>query len=187
VHPAPACCPCCGGTKLSKIGEDVTETLDVCRGSCSSPSMCGESQLPSCEKISAAAAPFHAISRASPARALLAMILATNTPIISRSTGRASNWRAEGVELSVSTMADHVGASRRAVAACRIDQGSCVRRERIHGGMTPPSGAGQVKDQDGRLWTYVRDDRPFGGARSAAAVYFYSPDRGGAASRAASR
>src|SRR5258708_24457916 len=29
VHPAPACCPCCGGTKLSKIGEDVTETLDV--------------------------------------------------------------------------------------------------------------------------------------------------------------
>jgi transposase len=29
VHPAPTCCPCCGGTKLSKIGEDVTETLDV--------------------------------------------------------------------------------------------------------------------------------------------------------------
>jgi len=29
VHPAPTCCPCCGGSKLSKIGEDVTETLDV--------------------------------------------------------------------------------------------------------------------------------------------------------------
>jgi transposase len=29
VHPAPTSCPCCGGTKLSKIGEDVTETLDV--------------------------------------------------------------------------------------------------------------------------------------------------------------
>jgi transposase len=29
VHPAPTCCPCCGGTKLSKIGEDVTDTLDV--------------------------------------------------------------------------------------------------------------------------------------------------------------
>jgi hypothetical protein len=29
VHPMPSSCPCCGGTRLSKIGEDVTETLDV--------------------------------------------------------------------------------------------------------------------------------------------------------------
>jgi hypothetical protein len=29
VHPAPTAWPCCGGNKLSKIGEDVTETLDV--------------------------------------------------------------------------------------------------------------------------------------------------------------
>jgi hypothetical protein len=29
VHPMPPTCPCCGGDKLSKIGEDVTETLDV--------------------------------------------------------------------------------------------------------------------------------------------------------------
>ena len=29
VHPAPTSRPCCGGSKLSKIGEDVTETLDV--------------------------------------------------------------------------------------------------------------------------------------------------------------
>src|SRR5215831_16819654 len=29
VHPMPATCPCCGGDRLSKIGEDVTETLDV--------------------------------------------------------------------------------------------------------------------------------------------------------------
>jgi transposase len=37
-----------------------------------------------------------------------------------------------------------------------------------------------VKTKTGRLWTYVRDDRPFGGAAPPAAVYFYSPDRGGA-------
>src|SRR5215475_698459 len=29
VHPGPTSCPCCGGTKLSKVGEDITETLDV--------------------------------------------------------------------------------------------------------------------------------------------------------------
>ena len=38
----------------------------------------------------------------------------------------------------------------------------------------------KVKTKTGRLWTYVRDDRPFGGADPPAAVYFYSPDRGGA-------
>jgi transposase len=63
VHPAPTCCPCCGGTKLSKIGEDVTEALDVVlrqlfvtghvREKCS---------CRSCEKIAQPPAPVHAIS-----------------------------------------------------------------------------------------------------------------------------
>jgi transposase len=29
VYPAPSACPCCGGTTLRKIGEDVTETLEL--------------------------------------------------------------------------------------------------------------------------------------------------------------
>ena len=29
VHPAPTACPCCGSSKLCKIGEDITKTLDV--------------------------------------------------------------------------------------------------------------------------------------------------------------
>ena len=29
VIPAPASCPCCGSPKLSKLGEDITETLEV--------------------------------------------------------------------------------------------------------------------------------------------------------------
>ncbi len=37
----------------------------------------------------------------------------------------------------------------------------------------------KVKTRIGRLWTYVRDDRPFGGADPPAAVFFYSPDRAG--------
>jgi len=36
------------------------------------------------------------------------------------------------------------------------------------------------KTRTGRLWTYVRDDRPFAGPDPPAAVFFYSPDRGGA-------
>ena len=38
----------------------------------------------------------------------------------------------------------------------------------------------KVKTRIGHLWTYVRDDRPFGGrADPPAAVFFYSPDRAG--------
>jgi transposase len=29
VYPAPAVCPCCGNSRLRKIGEDVTETLEL--------------------------------------------------------------------------------------------------------------------------------------------------------------
>ena len=43
VHPAPASCPCCGSTKLSKIGEDVTETLDVVPRQTFVPSTCARS------------------------------------------------------------------------------------------------------------------------------------------------
>jgi len=52
--------------------------------------------------------------------------------------------------------------------------------QRIHGDDTTVPVLAKVKTRTGRLWTYVRDDRPFGGADPPAAVYFYSPDRGGA-------
>ena len=58
--------------------------------------------------------------------------------------------------------------------------------ERIHADDTTVPVLAKGKIRTGRLWTYVRDDRPFGGPDPPAAVFFYSPDRGGAASRAAS-
>jgi transposase len=51
--------------------------------------------------------------------------------------------------------------------------------ERIHGDDTTVPVLAKVKTKIGRLWTYVRDDRPFGGPDPPAAVFFYSPDRGG--------
>jgi hypothetical protein len=52
---------------------------------------------------------------------------------------------------------------------------------KIHGDDTPvpvlAPGLGRTKT--GRLWVYVRDDRPFCGKDPPAATYFYSPDRGG--------
>jgi len=51
--------------------------------------------------------------------------------------------------------------------------------ERIHADDTTVPVLAAGKTRTGRLWTYVRDDRPFAGADPPAAAYFYSPDRGG--------
>jgi len=87
----------------------------------------------------------------------------------------------EGVELSVSTMADHVGACAAALSPlAELIKAHVFAAARIHGDDTTVPVLAKVKTKTGRLWTYVRDDRPFGGADPPAAVYFYSPDRGGA-------
>src|SRR6185312_9879948 len=76
VHPAPATCPCCGGTKLSKIGEDVTETLDVVpRQWLVTEHVREKFSCRSCETISQPPAPFHAIARGFAGPSLLAMML----------------------------------------------------------------------------------------------------------------
>jgi transposase len=49
---------------------------------------------------------------------------------------------------------------------------------RIHADDTTVPVLAKSKTRTGRLWTYVRDDRPFGGCDPPAAVLFYSPDRG---------
>ena len=182
VHPAPACCPCCGGTKLSKIGEDVTETLDVVpRQLFVTEHVREKFSCRSCEKIAQPPAPFHAIARGFAGPSLLAMILvdkyANHQPLNRQSEQLAR----EGVELSVSTMADHVGACAAALLPlAELIKAHVFAAARIHGDDTTVPVLAKVKTKTGRLWPYVRDDRPFGGADPPAAVYFYSPDRGGA-------
>ena len=64
-----------------------------------------------------------------------------------------------------------------AEAALRADQ-HVFAAERIHGDDTTVPVLAKIKTRTGRIWTYVRDDRPFGGVAPPAAVFFYSPDRG---------
>jgi hypothetical protein len=49
----------------------------------------------------------------------------------------------------------------------------------IHADDTTVPVLGKGKTRPGRMWAYVRDDRPFAGPDPPAAVFFYSPDRGG--------
>jgi transposase len=182
VHPAPSSCPCCGGTKLSKIGEDVTETLDVVpRQLFVTEHVREKFSCRSCEKISQPPAPFHAIARGFAGPSLLAMILVDKYANHQPLNRQSEQFAREGVDLSVSTMADHVGACAAALLPlAEIIKAHVFAAERIHGDDTRVPVLAKVKTKTGRLWTYVRDDRPFGGAAPPAAMYYYSPDRGGA-------
>ncbi len=181
VHPMPASCPCCGGTKLSKIGEDVTETLDVVpRQWFVTEHVHGKFSCRSCETITQPPAPFHVIARGFAGPSLLAMILVEKYANHQPLNRQSEQYAREGIELSVSTMADHVGACAAALMPLyELIKAHVFAAERIHGDDTTVPVLAKVKTRTGRLWTYVRDDQPFGGAAAPAAVYFYSPDRGG--------
>jgi transposase len=182
VHPMPTTCPCCGGTRLSKIGEDVTETLDVVpRQWFVTEHVREKFSCRSCETIAQPPAPFHAIARGFAGPSLLAMMLVEKYANHQPLNRQSEQYAREGIELSVSTMADHVGACTAALMPLyELIKAHVFAAERIHGDDTTVPVLAKMRCRTGRLWTYVRDDRPFGGAAAPAAVFFYSPDRGGA-------
>jgi transposase len=179
VHPAPTCCPCCGGTKLSKIGEDVTETLDVVpRQWFVTEHVREKFSCRSCETITQPPAPFHAIARGFAGPSLLAMMLVEKYANHQPLNRQSEQYGREGIELSVSTMADHVGACAATLMPLyELIKAHVFAAERIHGDDTTVPVLAKGKTRTGRIWTYVRDDRPFGGRAPPAAVFFYSPDR----------
>ncbi len=181
VHPAPTACPCCGGTKLSKIGEDITETLDVVpRQWFVTEHVREKFSCRACEKITQPPAPFHAIARGFAGPSLLAMILVDKYANHQPLNRQSEQYEREGIELPLSTMADHVGACAAVLMPLyELIKAHVFAAGRIHGDDTTVPVLAKVKTRIGRLWTYVRDDRPFGGADPPAAVFFYSPDRAG--------
>src|ERR1035437_7430513 len=76
IVPGPTACTCCGGGRLRKLGEDVTETLEVIPKSWKVIQHVREKfTCRDCEKISQAPAPFHVIARGWAGPSLLAMVL----------------------------------------------------------------------------------------------------------------
>ena len=180
VLPSPCACPDCGG-KLSKIGEDITETLEVIPRRYKVIQTVREKfSCRTCEKISQEPAPFHPIMRGRAGPSLLAMVLyakyGNHQPLNRQSEG----FGREGLDLSVSTLADWVGATTATLAPLtELIRQHVMSGERIHGDDTTVPVLAKIKTVTGRLWTYVRDDRPFGGQAPPAAVFFYSPNRAG--------
>jgi transposase len=86
----------------------------------------------------------------------------------------------EGVDLEVSTLTDWVGAcSASLMPIIEAIRTHVFAGTRIHADDTPVPVLAKGKTRTGRLWTYVRDDAPFGGPDPPAAAFFYSPDRSG--------
>ena len=181
VEAAPAACLCCGGTRLRKLGEEVTETLEVIPRRWKVIQHVREKfTCRDCEKVSQAPAPFHVTPRGWTGPNLLAMILFEKFGQHQPLNRQAERYGREGVPLSLSTLADQVGAGCAALEPLlqRLEA-HVFAAERLHGDDTTVPVLARGKTNTGRCWVYVRDDRPFGGDAAPAAMFYYSRDRCG--------
>lgn len=180
VIEAPTECPCCQG-KLVKIGEDITETLEVVPRQWKVIQTVREKfSCRSCERITQPPAPFHPINRGRAGANLLAMVLygkfGNHLPL----NRQSDDFAREGIELDVSTLADWVGASSATLAPLvELVRHHVLAADRVHGDDTTVPVLAKKRTTTGRIWTYVRDDRPFGGPAPPAAIFYYSRNREG--------
>jgi transposase len=179
VIAAPESCPCCGSAKLSKLGEDITETLEVIPRQWKVIQTVREKfSCRECETITQPPAPFHVTPRGFAGPNLLAMILFEKFGQHQPLNRQSERYRREGIDLSVSTLADQVGACTTVLQPLHaLIERHVLAAERLHGDDTTVPILAKGKTVTGRIWTYVRDDRPFGGHAPPAALYYASRDR----------
>ena len=133
-----------------------------------------------CEKISQPPAPFHPTPRGWAGPSLLAMILFEKYGAHQPLNRQRDRYAREGVDLSLSTLADQVGACTVALKPLHdLIAAHVLAADRLHGDDTPVPVLARGKTDTGRAWVYVRDDRPFGGPDPPAALFRYSRNRSG--------
>ena len=154
VIPAPCSCPACGGSRLSKLGEDVTETLEVVPRSWKVIQTVREKvSCRDCQTISQPPAPFHVVPRGWAGPSFLAMLLFEKYGQHQPLNRQAERFAREGVPLSVSTLADQVGAAAFALTPLykRIEA-HVLAAARIHGDDTTVPVMAKGKTDIARLW-----------------------------------
>jgi transposase len=177
----PTACECCGSSRLRKLGEDVTRTLESQPRQWKVVETVREKfTCRDCETISQVPAPFHCIPRAWAGPSLLAMIMFEKFGQHQPLNRQAERYALEGVPIALSTMADAVGSVCAALDPIRrLVEAHVMAAGRLHGDDTTVPVWAKGKTETGRCWIYVRDDRPFGGAGPPAAIFYYSRDRKG--------
>lgn len=182
THEPQAGCPDCGSA-MKRIGEDVAEMLEYVPASFKvirhvRPRMA----CTCCERIVQAAAPHRPITRGLAGPGLLAHVLVSKYADHLPPYRQSGIYARQGIELDRSTLADWVGSAALLLTPLEQALGRYVMAaEKLHADDTPVDvlqpGRGTTKT--GRLWTYVRDDRPSGSSEAPAMWMRYTPDRKG--------
>jgi len=175
-------CPDCGG-ELRQFGEDVSEQLEYIpesfkvirhvrpKYSCSG-----------CDRVVEAAAPSRPIERGLAGPSLLAHVIVSKYSDHLPLYRQSEIYSRQGVDISRSTLAGWVGAASDLLSPL-VDaiQKHVLAGRKLHADDTPIPvlAPGSGKTKTGRLWTYVRDDRPAGEQATPAVWFAYSEDRKG--------
>lgn len=184
VMDAACACPSCGSTgQWRKVGEDVREVLEYvpgrfevirhvrpafsCRG---------------CESMTQAPMPSLPIERGLAGPGLIAHVLVSKYCDHLPLYRQAAIFARDGVEIERSVMAGWVAKAADLVFPLVEAIGAHVMKaERLHADDTPVPvlAPGLGRTRTGRLWVYLRDERPHGGQDPPAVLYRYTPDRKG--------
>ena len=181
VHEAPCVCPICGGDKFGRIGADEREVLEYVPSHFKRvvhvrPKM----SCRACETVVQAPMPTLPIEKGRPGPALLAHVVVSKFCDHLPLYRQTDIYARSGVEIDRSVMAGWIG------RLAGLPEPLSERIERhvraglaLHADDTPVPvlDPGRGKTKTGRLWTVVRDERPFGATTPPAAFYRYSPDR----------
>ncbi len=181
VHAPTSCsCPECGAA-MRKLGEDISEQLDFIPGTFKvlrhvRPKL----SCTHCSRVIQLPAPSRPIERGLPAPGLLAQVIVAKYADHCPLYRQEGIYQRAGVELDRATLAEWVGGASWLLDPLVAALGRYVLAPgKVHADDTPvpvlDPGRGQTKT--GRLWTYVRDDRPAGSRDPPAVWYRYSPDR----------
>jgi transposase len=175
-------CARCGG-KLKTLGEDITEELEYVPGRfIVNRIVRPRKACACCEAIVQSPLPSRPIERGRPGPGLLAHVLvskyADHLPLYRQS----QIYAREGVDLDRSTMADWMGRSTALLEPLADEIGRIVRRSAaLFADDTPVKmqAPGNKKTKTARVWTYVRDERPWSGSSPPCAWYQCTIDRKG--------
>src|SRR5207237_8315842 len=131
-----------------------------------------------CAKITQPPAPFHVTPRGFAGPNLLAMILFEKFGQHQPLNRQSERYAREGIDLSVSTLADQVGICTLLLQPLHeLIEAHVLGAERLHGDDTTVPILAKVKTVTGHIWPYVADDALLGGHAPPAAVYYASRDR----------
>jgi len=182
AHDVGCTCPDCGG-QMRRIGEDVAEMLEWIPGrlkvlrhvrpkySCSS-----------CQTLVQAAAPSRPIPRSFAGAGFIAHVLTSKFADHIPMYRQSRIYAREGLDIERSTLSDIAGGAYAMIEPLLGALGKSVLAPgKLHADDTPLPvlSPGRGRTKTGRLWTYVRDDRPSGSTDPPAVLFRYSPDRKG--------